>query len=120
MDYYRPCSFANIQGYPHDLPNDSAMNKLPTFQGNNAMNAEAYIKKFNTSLQRYTHAAAYNHEDVRMKLFVLSLEDEALDWFHDEPNNYFNSLQALIDAFKDKYVKAKIEDEIIRNLTQII
>ena len=34
MDVYGPCNFANIQGYPHDLPE---MDKLPIFQGNECL-----------------------------------------------------------------------------------
>lgn len=38
-----------------------------------------------------------------MKLFVLSLKDNALEWFHDKADNAFDSLRALTDAFKDKF-----------------
>ena len=38
-----------------------------------------------------------------MKLFVLSLEDDALDWFQDKADNAFDSLRSLLDAFRDKY-----------------
>jgi len=55
MDYYSPCSFANIQGYPHDLLDDSAINKIPTFWGNNYINVEAHIKKFNMFLEIDAH-----------------------------------------------------------------
>jgi len=72
------------------------MNKLPIFEGNNAVNIDAHIRKFTTFIQRYAHVTAYNHEDVRMKLFVLSLEDDALQWFYDKPDNASDSLQAQI------------------------
>lgn len=79
------------------------MSRLPIFQGNNAINVEAYIKKFNNFNQIFAHTTAYNHEDVIMKLFVLSLEDDALDWFHDKADNAFDSLRTLLDSFRDKY-----------------
>ena len=36
---------------------------------------------------------AYNHEDVKMKLFVLSLEEEAIDWFMEHDDNKFKDLR---------------------------
>lgn len=102
-DFYKPCNFTNIQGYPHDLPTESTISKLPLFQGNNVINVESHIKNFNFFIQRYTHATTYNHKDVRMKLFVVSLEDDALDWFQDKASNSFDSLRSLLDAFRDKY-----------------
>ena len=57
------------------------MNKLPIFEGNNVINVEEHIKKFIVFLQIYTHSTNYNHEDVRMKLFVLSIEGVALTGF---------------------------------------
>jgi len=46
---------------------------------------------------------AYNHEDVKMTLFVLKLEEVAFNWFHNKPDNAFDSLRDLTDAFKDKF-----------------
>ena len=39
---YKPCDFSNIQGSPHIIPN-KALEKLPSFQGNNAISAKAHI-----------------------------------------------------------------------------
>jgi len=39
-----------------------------------------------------------------MKLFVLSLESSAIDWFYDKANNFFDSLRTILNAFRDKYV----------------
>lgn len=118
-DYYRPCNFTNVQGYPHNLLDEPTMRKLPTFQGNNSINLEAHLKNFNTFVQRFTHSTAYNHEDVRMKFFVLSLEDNALDWFHDKADNAFDLLRALTDAFKDKYGDKREGKYLVKELNTI-
>lgn len=118
-DYYRPCNFTNIPGYPHDLLDDSTMNKLPIFQGNIAINVEVHKKKFNTFVQRYAHAAAYNCEDVRMRLFVLSLEDNALDQFHEKADIAFGSLRALADAFKDRFGDKREGKYLVEELNTI-
>ena len=46
---------------------------------------------------------AHNHEDVKMKLFVLSLEEEAIDWFMEQDDNKFKDLKGIIEAFNDKW-----------------
>jgi len=38
-----------------------------------------------------------------MRLFVLSLEEDALDWLTEQPANSYNSLQAILTAFLDKF-----------------
>jgi hypothetical protein len=45
-DPLSPCNFANIQGYPHPVP-DKAIEKLPSFQGNNDVSARSHIVNFN-------------------------------------------------------------------------
>lgn len=53
--------------------------KLPSFQGNNAISAKTHIRNFNLCITKWYNNA--NHEDVKMRLFVLALEVDALDWF---------------------------------------
>lgn len=118
MDFYRPCNFTNIQGYPHNLP-DVDIDKIPLFQGNKAINDGAHIKNFTSFILRHTHAAQYNHEDVRMKLFVLSLEDDALQWFLDKPDNAFDSLQTIFNSFKDKYGDKREGKYLFKELNSI-
>ena len=38
-----------------------------------------------------------------MKLFALSLEDEAFDWFSNLENNKYSTLSSLVDQFMDKW-----------------
>ena len=65
-----------------------------------------------------TSRVAYNHEDVKTSLFILSLEYDALQWFLDEPSNSFDSLQTIIGAFKDK-CGIKEKDDIYLNLSTV-
>lgn len=67
-----------------------------------------------------------------MKLFVLSLENDALQWFQNKPDNAFDSSQALTNAFKNilrdkregKYLGKELnsikkrENEIIEEFNQ--
>ena len=98
-DLFAPLHFTNI---PHDI-SERAIDRLPSFTGNDATIATDHIKRFTTFLARYAHATTYNHEDVKMQLFILSLEGDARNWFCDFPDNFFDSLQAIINAFKNRY-----------------
>ena len=80
---YLPFDFSQITGYPHDAP-EKAKDKLTFFQGNNSISAKSHIKAFASLLAIW---AEQPHEDMKMKLFALSLEEDALDWFCELPNN---------------------------------
>ena len=87
---YQPCDFP-----------DKALEKLPSFQGNNVVSAKAHVRNFNLCISKWCNA--YNHEDVKMKLFVLSLEEDALDWFTEQDDNKFNTLQEILDGFNERW-----------------
>ena len=40
-NYYGPCDFSKIVGYPHEVP-EKAVDKLPSFQGDNVTSAKAH------------------------------------------------------------------------------
>ena len=75
---YQPCDFSNIDGYPHPIP-DKALEKLPSFQGNNVVSVKIHVQNFSLCISKWCNGHKY--EDVKMKLFVLYLEEDALDWF---------------------------------------
>ena len=74
-DFFKPLEFSQIAGAPHAILGD-AVKKLPTFQGNNAMTAKSHLWKFEKHLVSYCIDAANDHDDVKMKLFSLSLEED--------------------------------------------
>lgn len=111
MDFFVPCNFTCIQGYPHDLP--EKVDLLPSFQGNNVINVEAHLKAFKVFLGKFASHANYNHGDVSMRLFVLSLEEDALDWFIDFLDNSFDSLQSITNAFNNKYGDKKNKRDLL-------
>jgi hypothetical protein len=74
--FLRPLNFAAIQGAPHAIP-DKAIEKLPCFQGNNAISAHSHILNFNLCVLKYCRG--HDEEDVKMTLFVYSLEGDALN-----------------------------------------
>ena len=71
MEFYKPLDFSQIEGTPHDIPND-VIKKLPIFQGNNAIAAKSHLRNFEKHLVSYCNDASHNHKYVKMKLFALS------------------------------------------------
>ena len=63
-----------------------------------------------------------------MKIFIFSLDGDAMDWFIDLPANSFDSLESIIDAFEEKYgderkIKEKADEndtDLIKELTRMI
>jgi hypothetical protein len=98
--FLTPLDFAAIQGAPHQVP-EKAIDKLPAFQGNNAISARAHITNFNMCVQKY--CGGHNHEDVKMTLFVYSLEGDALEWFTDFPADKFKTLEEILDEFRKRW-----------------
>ena len=54
-------------------------------------------------MAKYARSADFDPKDVRMTLFILTLGGDAHEWFTEKPRNSFDSLQSIIDAFKEKY-----------------
>jgi hypothetical protein len=71
--FLRPWNFVAIQGAPHNVPKKT-IDKLPTFQGNNAISARSHISSFNMCVEKYCRG--HDEEDVKMTLFVYSIEGD--------------------------------------------
>lgn len=69
---YRPLNFIAHAEFPHDYPDDYCKS-LPKFNGTNAISAEEHVEVFEVSINNIK----VEHEDLKMKLFVQSLESEA-------------------------------------------
>jgi hypothetical protein len=76
--FLSPLNFAAIQGAPHDIP-EKAIDKLPSFQGNNVVSVHSHILSFRQCVLKY--CKGHDEEDVQMTLFVYSLEGDAVEWF---------------------------------------
>jgi ribonuclease HI len=98
--FLRPLNFAAIQGAPHTVP-EKAIDKLPTFQGNNAISAKSHILNFQMCVER--DCQGNDEEDVKMPLFVYSLEGDAAEWFTDFDQNKFSTLDEILDEFRKRW-----------------
>jgi hypothetical protein len=98
--FLRPLNFAAIQGSPHVVL-DRAIDKLPAFQGNNAISAKSHILNFQICVQKYCRG--HDEEDVKMTLFVYSLEGDVAEWFTDFPAAKFSTLDEILDEFRKRW-----------------
>jgi hypothetical protein len=98
--FLSPLNFAAIKGAPHDVPKKS-IDKLPIFQGNNAISANSHISSFHRCVEKYCRG--HNEEYVKIILFVFSLEGDVVEWFTDFSANKFNTLNSILDEFKKRW-----------------
>jgi hypothetical protein len=99
-DLYRPIDFSAISGYPHIIP-ENALQNLPCFQSNNIVDARRHVKKVSHCFNKWCCNSLY--EDIKMKLFILSFDDDDLDWFTELKDNQVKTCKELIDAFMEKW-----------------
>ena len=129
FDLFVPCDFTNIQGATHGYPYffGEAINDFPPFQVNNAFTVEPHFQNVNVCISKCCPYSDY--EDVKMKIFFLTLSRDALDWFIKILDNTFDSLQPIIDAFEDRYgdqdnvkAKTKVKEniEVENNFKELI
>ena len=104
--FFKPLDLSQIAGAPHAIPND-AIKKLPTFEANNTITAKSHLKKFERLLVRYCNDAAHDHDDVKMKLFALSLEEDVGEWYLDLADNSYKTLKEFLDGFRKKWGEKK-------------
>jgi hypothetical protein len=114
-DLYAPCDFTVINGYLHVIL-EKASDKLPSFQGNNVVSVRSHIKAFTHCVNKW---CGTTHEDVKMKLFVLSLEEDALDWFTGFADNKFKTIKELIDVFTKRWGDRKENRHLLAELNSI-
>ena len=94
-EFYKPLDFSQIAGAPHDITND-AIKKLPRFEENNATTAKTHLRKFERHLVSYCNSVAADHEDVKMNLFALSLEDDAAEWHENLGDDSYKTLNEFL------------------------
>ena len=96
--FFQPFNFTQISCQPHAIPR-KAIEKLPTFQGNNAISTSSHLSKFLKCLLIWCRDAASQHDDVYMKFFTLSLEEDACDMYINLADDSYNSWASFKKGF---------------------
>ena len=104
--FFKPLNFTQITGQPHAIL-DKSIRKLPTFQGNNAFTSSSHLSKFSKCLLSWCEDAASKHDDVYMKLFALSHEEDACDRYINLVDNSYNSWDSFKNGFLERFGEKK-------------
>jgi len=104
-DLFRPIVFSEISDYQHMISKKD-LQKLPCFQGDNVVDARRMFVSH--CFYKWCNNASY--EDVKMKLFILSFDDDDLDWLTKLKDKQVKTYNELIDAFMEKWKEKKPPD----------
>jgi hypothetical protein len=83
---------------------ENAIENLPCFQSNNIVDARRHVKKVSLCFNKWCCNALY--EDVGMKLFILSFDDDDLDWF-TKLKDKLKDLDLLYCLVMDTWLRSK-------------
>ena len=54
-----------------------------------------------------------------MSLFILTLEQDALEWFIEKLDNSFDSFESILNAFKDKFGDKREDRQLVKAISAI-
>lgn len=98
VNTFGPIDFIGMASYPNVVPQD-VRNRLPKFQGNNARTGDQHLKLFVIMMEDFE----IEHEDVYIKFFIHTLEEDVRDWYKALLNNYIDSWIEMKNAFRLQY-----------------
>ena len=91
---------------------------IPSFQGNNAVSVKSHLFAFANWWKRFA-VANNNFDDVKMRLFVLTFEQDVAEWFTEKPDNSFDTFESIVVAFKDKYGDKREDRHLVKEISTI-
>ena len=65
----------------------------------------------------YYNDASHDHDDVKMKLFALSLEDDVEEWYFDLDDDSYKTLSEFLEGFKKKWGEKKEPRHLLASST---
>jgi hypothetical protein len=109
---YAFCDFSDIAGFPHPVPTIIEWDDyLPRFRGSKNDHPGEHLFNFHKCMLEH----GFVHEDVLIKLFKFSLEENAREWCQSLPNVSIHSLKDFHVAFNSYYEKFYSADLIFDN-----
>ena len=95
-DRYKPLILPPIL---HDFPK-KYYKYLPRFDGENGITAQKHIQGF----ENYLDLFEIDEDDVKIRLFSLSLQNRIKNWFKNLPNASISNFQRFIKLFLDRWI----------------
>jgi hypothetical protein len=89
-----------VQRSQKDIP-EKAIDKLPSFQGNNVVSVHSHILNFHQCVLKY--CKGHDEMDVQMTLFVYSLEGDVVEWFTEFDPDKFSTLDEILVEFRNRW-----------------
>ena len=109
---YAFCDFSDIVGFPHPVPTIIEWDDyLPRFRGSKDDHPGEHLFNFHKCMLEH----GFVHEDVLIKLFKFSLEENAREWCQSLPAVSIHSLKDFHVAFNSYYEKIYSADLIFDN-----
>ena len=79
---FTPLDFSTVPGFPHPVPSMTEWGYfLPIFRERRGDNPTDHLIKFHECM----NLLDLQHEDVRMKMFMYSLDGDAREWYFSLP-----------------------------------
>jgi hypothetical protein len=103
-----------LQGKVHPFP-DISMDKFPIFFGNNLEDVEKHFIKFVSACEIFN----VDENDVACCLFILTLKEDANEWFYSLLLGTITSWDVLKNLFMEKYVPRKYPYFVFLKLVEI-
>jgi hypothetical protein len=87
---YAPFNFSYVPGFPNVVPTmDECGDFLPIFRERKDDNPAEHLREFHELM----HQWEIHHEDVLLKMFMISLAGDARKWYHSLPPASISSLE---------------------------
>jgi hypothetical protein len=106
---FAPLNFSTVPGFPHPVPHLTEWGDfLPIFRERKEDNPAEHLIKFHECMDLLD----LQHEDVRMKMFMHSLDGDARKWYFSLPPSSISSLKEFHRVFNE-HCKRYFSDEFL-------
>jgi hypothetical protein len=108
---FAPFNFSVVPGFPNVVPTvDQWVDFLPIFRKHRDDNPVEHLREFHELM----HQWEIHHEDVLMKMFMFSLDEDAREWYRSLPPASISSLREFHATFNTQCQKF-YSSELIRH-----
>lgn len=114
VERMRQFDFSGIMMCPYPIPN-KIRTAIPKFTGSNAVTGEAHCKVFDAVIEDF----GLPYEDVKIRLFMQSLIEDARDWFRTLPDASIRSLVEFKSLFLEQYGDHNIPEFALHEIISI-
>jgi hypothetical protein len=112
---FDPLSFVAFPDYPHELCTRKWLKCLPLIVGRSGESIEDHLVVFSKLLDDFE----VEHEDVAMRMFVLTLEGEAQTWYKSLLDASIDGWDSFQEKFTERWADKRDNSSLINVFTNI-